>query len=105
MSNGNDIVFVDGMIVKKPHQNAPDFVKATVSFKMKEFVEWGREHHKEGWVNVQIKESKGGKLYAALDTFTPSKQEEYATGGQQAREAMAPQGNPEHDFTNDSIPF
>jgi hypothetical protein len=101
----SDIVFVDGMIVKKPHQNAPDFVKATVSFKMKEFVEWGREHHKEGWVNVQIKESKGGKLYAALDTFTPSKQEEYAAGGQQAREAMATEAPPVDDFANDPIPF
>jgi hypothetical protein len=101
----DDIVFADGMIVKKPHQNAPDFVKATVSFKMKEFVEWGRLHHKEGWVNVQIKESKGGKLYAALDTFTPSKQEEYATGGQQAREAMATETPPADNFADDPIPF
>jgi hypothetical protein len=96
----DDVVFADGMIVKKPHQNAPEFVKASVSFKMKEFVEWGREHHKEGWVNVQIKESRGGKLYASLDTFTPSKQEEYATGSAQAKEAMA-----SDSFEDSDVPF
>jgi hypothetical protein len=101
----DDIVFADGMICKKPHQNAPDFVKATVSFKMKEFVEWGRLHHNEGWVNVQIKESRGGKLYASLDTFTPSKQEEYATGGQQARDAMAGMAPTAAGGFEDDIPF
>jgi hypothetical protein len=44
-----------------------------------------------GWINCYDLEEK--------------RQESYAKGTQQAREAMAPQGKPEHDFTNDSIPF
>ena len=98
----DDVVFAQGMIVKHPHPNAPDFVKASVSFKMKEFVEWGREHHKDGWINIQIKESKGGKLYAALDTFVPSKKEEYDTGAAAAKEAMAPESD---NFGDSDLPF
>ena len=101
----DDKVFANGLIAKAPHQNAPDFVKVNLSFKMAEFIEWGRAHHKDGWINVQVKESKGGKWYAELDTFTPSKQEEYATGGQQAREAMATEPPPADDFADDTIPF
>ena len=100
----DDKVFADGMIVKHPHQNAPDFVKAAVSFKLKDFFEFAKQHQKEGWLNVQVKESRGGKLYAELDTFTPSKKEEYDTGMQQAKQAAAPPAT-EDPFPNDDIPW
>lgn len=80
-------VFVDGMIVKR-HPNAPDFVKASVSFKMDEFLAFARQHHKDKWLNVQIKESRGGKLYAELDTWRPSQQEVHDHGMQQARQVV-----------------
>jgi hypothetical protein len=95
-----DKVFANGLIAKKPHMNAPDFVKVGLSFKMVEFIEWAREHQVDGWINVQVKESKGGKWYAEKDTFTPSKKEEYQTGASQAKAAMAPPT----DFEDD-IPF
>ena len=36
----NDIEFVNGLIVKAPHQNAPDFVKAAISIKVADLTEW-----------------------------------------------------------------
>ena len=68
-----DIEFVNGLIVKAPHENAPDFVKAQISIKVADLGVWLREKHKAGeeWVNVDVKASKGGKWYAAVSTFKP----------------------------------
>ena len=63
--------FADGLIVKKPHQNAPDFVKARVSIKKDEFLKWLEPQQKE-WINLDLKESKGGKLYFAVDNWQPN---------------------------------
>jgi hypothetical protein len=78
------IEFVNGLIVKKPHENAPDFVKASISIKVADLGMWLREKHKAGeeWVNVDVKESRGGKWYAAVSTFKPKeKQEPQKKGG------------------------
>jgi hypothetical protein len=69
----NDIEFVDGLIVKKPHENAPDYVKANISIKVEDLGKWLREKYKAGeeWVNLDVKEAKSGKWYAAVSTFKP----------------------------------
>ena len=71
----DEIEFVNGLIVKAPHQNAPDFVKCAISIKVADLSEWlaGRE---EDWVNIDVKESKGGKWYAAVSTFKPKAREQ-----------------------------
>jgi len=65
-------LFVDGMIIKRK-PSAPAFVKCSLSFKCKEFTEFARKHHKDGWLNVDIKVSKNGKIYAEVDTWEPEK--------------------------------
>lgn len=67
----NDIEFVDGLIVKPPHERAPDFVKASISIKVEALGLWLREKHKagEGWVNIDVKAAKSGKWYAAVSTY------------------------------------
>ena len=87
-----DKVFVDGMIVKAPHENAPDFIICNLSIKCKELVEFMRANHKEGWCNLQVKRSKGGKLYAELDTWKPTQGEHGTQGMEQARAAAEPEG-------------
>lgn len=69
----DEIEFVNGLIVKAPREGAPDFVKAAISIKVADLGNWLREKHKAGeeWVNVDVKESKGGKWYAAVSTFKP----------------------------------
>jgi hypothetical protein len=91
----DEIEFVDGLIVKAPHPNAPDFVKAQISIKVEDLGKWLREKYKAGneWVNIDVKESKGGKWYAAVSTFKPkAKPEEKKPAGR-------------HDDLEDDIPF
>jgi hypothetical protein len=104
----DDITFTDGMICKSPSEKAPDFIKVNLSFKVEEFIEFLQKNSKAGWVNVQVKESRAGKWYGAVDTWEPTKQEEYAKGTQQAREAMAsetPQAVAAGGFEDRDIPF
>lgn len=90
----NDIKFVDGLIVKAPHEKAPDFVKCSISIKRADLGNWLRAQEGE-WINVQVKESKGGKWYAAVDEWRPS---------QEAAPAES-QPVPTDDFDDDPIPF
>lgn len=67
----SDTIFTEGMIVKPPHEKAPEFVKANVSIKVDEFITFLENHAKpDGWVNIQIKEGRTGKWYSALDQWT-----------------------------------
>lgn len=76
MTEQKEPIFLNGLIVKKPHEQAPDFIKCNLSFKVEEFIKSLEEHKKDdGWVNAQIKQSKGGKLYVALDTYVPKPRE------------------------------
>jgi len=98
-----DKVFVEGVIFKKPHENAPDFVKGSLSLKMKDLIEFAKTHHKDGWLNIDLLESRGGKYYAALNTFEPKKQD-----GGNKRETEIPAATPESDGGipfDDDIPF
>jgi hypothetical protein len=89
----SDIQFVNGLIVKAPHPKAPDFVKANLSIKREELIQTLQAMQGD-WVNVSVKESKGGKWYAAVDTWEPNQS---APSGQQS----AP---PADDFDQE-IPF
>ena len=84
----NDIEFVDGLIIKAPHENAPDFVKAKISIKRKELGNWLRNKD-DDWINLNVKVSKSGKWYAEVDNWKPEPQSQSA---------------PEPDF-DDDVPF
>lgn len=73
-----ELEFPDGLIVKAPHEKAPSFVKATISIKVEDMGKWLRAKYKAGdeWVNLDVKESKGGKWYAAVSTYKPKSKEE-----------------------------
>ncbi len=91
----DDIQFVDGLIVKAPHENAPSFVKASISIKVADLGAWLRAQYKAGnteWINVDVKASKGGKWYAAVSTFKPEKK-------------AAPEPKRPMDDMTDDIPF
>lgn len=73
----DEIEFVDGLIVKAPHEKAPDFVKAQISIKVADLGMWLREKHKAGeeWVNLDVKAAKSGKWYASVSKFKPKEKE------------------------------
>jgi hypothetical protein len=69
----DEIEFPKGLMVKKPRDNAPDFVKASISIKVAELIEWlsGREGE---WVNLDVKEAKSGNWYSSVNTFKPNQE-------------------------------
>lgn len=71
----DDIEFVNGLIVKAPHANAPDFVKAAISIKVADLTEWLSGRNEE-WINVDVKESRGGRWYASVSNFKPKDKSE-----------------------------
>lgn len=68
-----EIEFVEGLIVKAPNPKAPDFVKASIAIKVEDLGKWLRAKYKAGdeWVNIDVKEAKSGKWYAAVSTYKP----------------------------------
>ena len=101
-------LFIDGLIVKAPHDNAPDFVKAKLSIKREEMINWLQQQSGE-WINADIKESRAGKWYAAIDNWKPDPDRAGAGGGPPADNSPPP-GNyddnppPAADY-DDDIPF
>jgi hypothetical protein len=84
-------IFADGFVFKR-NEKAPDFVVGGISVKVEDAVAFLRKHDKNGWVNLQIKNSQGGKYYIELDTFEPKAQ----------AQAPAQQPEPVNDGT---LPF
>jgi hypothetical protein len=66
-----DKEFVDGLIVKAPSDKAPDFVKCNISIKRKDLGNWLRGKD-DDWINIDVKESKGGKWYAEVSNWKPN---------------------------------
>ena len=61
--------FANGIMFKLPKENAPDFVKGSLSIKLDDFNAWAEKHQENGWVNIDLKVSRGGKPYAELNTW------------------------------------
>lgn len=68
-----DTEFVDGLIVKAPNPKAPDFVKASISIKREELIDWLSSRSGD-WVNIDVKESRNGRWYAAVNTYQPKEE-------------------------------
>ena len=99
-----EIEFVDGLIVKPPHEKAPDFVKAQISIKVEDLGVWLRGKHKAGeqWVNLDVKVAKSGKWYASVSNFKPRPMEKEQD---EPRRKVEPKtGHPVADLDSD-IPF
>ena len=75
-------IFTQGFIFKRPREGAPDFVKGAISIKVDEFIDFLSKHQNDGWVNIDLKKSREGKLYTELNTYkkkgsVKSPEEEY----------------------------
>ena len=61
--------FPKGFIYKEP-EKAPQWIKAKISIKVDEFIQFLQENENNGWVNIDICESKDGtKRYPVLNTY------------------------------------
>jgi len=103
--------FVNGLIVKPPRDGAPEYVKAKLSIKNVEMIAFLQERVARGeeWTNADIKESQGGKWYAAVDNWKPQEGDTSSSGskgGAPQRERPATATTADHEvFRDDDIPF
>ena len=89
MADGN---FANGLIVKKAHQNAPGFIKCSLSFKVDDFVQCLQQNNNNGWVNMDIKLAKDNvRLYAEIDNWQPNQQQAPPQQPQQQQNYNQPQ--------------
>ena len=62
---------MNGLIVKAPNDNAPEYVKAKLSIKREELIAWLQSQTGD-WINADVKVSQSGKWYAAVDNWKPN---------------------------------
>lgn len=98
----NKVEFPEGLFVKSPHEKAPDWVIGSISIKRKDLGNWLRGKT-EDWINLDIKLSKDGKWYVAVNTYKkPDKPAEsnsaqsYEAAWDRASQNRSP-GTDEHD--------
>ena len=101
----DSLVFIDGLMfkppVKKDGSPLPHFIKAKGSIKLAELIAFLNEQEGE-WINFDVKESKNGKWYASVDNWEPTKDQQYAEGMHQAKQAAQPVDN---TIADEDIPF
>lgn len=90
------MTFAEGFIAKKPHDKAPDFVKAHISVKVEDAIKFLQDSNKKGWVNLDLKEAKSGNFYLELNEWKPEKKSP-------ENESVLPEYPP--DINPEDIPF
>lgn len=65
----SDVKFVEGLVVRAPHAKAPAYVKASLSMRRQQLMQWLHDQNGE-WVNVDIKQAQSGKWYAAVNDWS-----------------------------------
>jgi hypothetical protein len=63
-------IFADGFSFKR-NENAPDFVVGRVGIKVDDAIAFMKQHAKNGWLNLDVKQARSGNYYMELDTFEP----------------------------------
>jgi hypothetical protein len=85
------MVFADGLRVYAPNAKAPAHVKAKLVVNAREFSAFlAGNADAEGTVRLEVRESKGGKLYACLDTYRPANGAPGDTAGARGDGAQQP---------------
>lgn len=107
----NETIFVDGMIFKSKHKNAPEFVLGSIAIKVDDLTAFLAKHKKaDGWVNVDFLRGKPkegetkGKPYFKLNTFKPEGQGESKPVNASEETRKAPD-YPEDEINPEDIPF
>lgn len=103
MSADNE--YLNGLIFKHKHEKAPDYVIAKVSIKRLELIESLQARDGE-WINLELKESQGGKLHAPIDNWKPNSDGGGAKRSGPRRDEFSDNGRqPAPAKTADDVPF
>lgn len=70
-------IFAKGIFFRKPNNDTPEFIKGHLSFKVGEAIEFLKQYETvAGYVNVDLKKSKEGKLYLELNQWKKKEPDE-----------------------------
>lgn len=65
--------FIDGLFVNQRRENAPEFVKGSLSIAVDKFIPYLQaKANAKGYVNIDLLESQEGNLYAKLNDWKPT---------------------------------
>lgn len=69
----SDKQFAEGIFFNPPHDKAPDFVVGKIAIVKDKFLGWLDQQQTvgKGYVNLQVKRSRDGKMYLEVDTWEP----------------------------------
>jgi len=86
-------IFIDGLRISKPKDNAPDWIKANCVINCDELEQYIRANRNEsGEIRFQIKESQAGRLYCAVDAQQQNTYQQPSGGyGQQSNNSQTPE--------------
>lgn len=96
-------LFGEGLFFSRPRDGAPDFIKGSLSIepsKLIKFLKVNVQHlSPKGWMNLDLKESKGGSLYFQVNTWKPLKkpeelEQDKITEGEQSSDEVNPEDVP-----------
>lgn len=88
---------VDGLFVNNPRENAPDFVRGSISILVEKFIQYLQQNaNAKGYVNIDLLVSKEGKLYAKLNDWKPA---------EKSMEEGKDENIVEDEISVDDIPF
>ena len=81
----SDIEFPDGMYAERPGSNKPKWILALIDIRLEDAIRFLEQKKADGETTIQleVRESKQGKLYAAIDRWQP-------TAGRSAKLSVVP---------------
>ena len=101
-----ETIYPKGMRLWPPRDNAPDFIKGSLTVHMDTFTEWAQEHTDEkGYVRLDLKEGRDGALYLALNTFKKGEKRKDDTETRQDKAVSDAYVEPKEEVTDDDVPF
>ncbi len=66
--------FIEGCFLENRKENQPSFVKGKLNINIEKFIPYLKANAKEGkWVNIDLLESKDGRLYLKLNNYQPKR--------------------------------
>lgn len=72
-------IYPKGIRFYRPHPNAPEFIRGSLSINVKEFIKFLKEYEKDGWVNIDLKKSMIGNYYLLLSEWEKEAETETKT--------------------------
>jgi len=98
----SEVEFINGLIIKAPTEKQI-YTKARLSLNREKLITWLQEQEDE-WINADIKVSRNGNWYAAVNRWKPDGERE-SEATMPAREQTVDPVYKGDDFKDDDIPF